>query len=128
MNDCVLIQNTVSRFFADVDRCDWEAVQFSMTNPFHVDYSSYGGGEPADVTPKNLTYSWAAFMPYFDSVHHQIGNTRYVRHSRREHQSGTRFLYSLRQKRPEWYCGCDALRCSMAYSWPTPTFRYKNWT
>lgn len=68
------ITNTVSKFFVAVDRCDWEAVQALMTAPFHVDYFSYSGDDPAEVTPADLTGAWAGFMPYFDSVHHQIGN------------------------------------------------------
>lgn len=68
------ITNTVSRFFAAVDRCDWAAVQELMTDPFHVDYSSYGGGPASDVTPEGLTSAWAGLLPYFDQLHHQIGN------------------------------------------------------
>ena len=68
------IVNTVSHFFAAVDRCDWAATQALMTSPFHVDYSSFTGDDPADVTPADLTAAWAGFLPYFDSVHHQIGN------------------------------------------------------
>lgn len=68
------ITNTVSRFFADVDRYDWDGVRMCMTDPFHVDYSSYTGVEPTDVSPVDLTGSWAAVLPHYDSVHHQIGN------------------------------------------------------
>ena len=68
------ITNSVSRFFALVDRCDWPAVQALMTDHFHVDYSSYGGGPASEVTPEGLTGAWAGFLPYFDSIHHQIGN------------------------------------------------------
>lgn len=70
----VEITNTVSRFFAAVDRCDWEAAQVLMTSPFHVDYSSYGAGPAADVAPEELTGAWAGIMPCFDHTHHQIGN------------------------------------------------------
>ena len=68
------ITNTVSRFFAGVDRCDWDTVRALMTDPFHVDYSSYTGEEPGDVSPADLIGVWAGFLPYLDSVHHQIGN------------------------------------------------------
>ena len=68
------ITNAVSRFFAAVDRCDWRAVQDQMTSTFHVDYSSYGGGPAADVTPEDLTGAWAGVLPFFDHIHHQIGN------------------------------------------------------
>lgn len=68
------ITNTVSRFFAAVDECDWTAVQALMTNPFHADYSSYSGAPAADLSPAKLTGAWATHLPYFDKVHHQIGN------------------------------------------------------
>lgn len=68
------IINTVSRFFAAVDRCDWAAVRSLMTDPFHADYSTYGGGPASDVSPKDLTAAWAGLLPFFDHVHHQIGN------------------------------------------------------
>lgn len=68
------ITNSVSRFFASVDRCDWPAVKALMTENFHVDYSSYGGGPASEVTPEVLTSTWAGFLPYFDGIHHQIGN------------------------------------------------------
>jgi len=68
------ITNAVSRFFAAVDRCDWAAVQALMTDPFRVDYASYGGGPASSVTPEGLTNAWAGLLPFFDHVHHQIGN------------------------------------------------------
>ena len=68
------ITNAVSRFFAAVDHADWQAVNSLMTDPFHVDYSSYSGAEPADVSPTDLTANWAKILHFFDSVHHQIGN------------------------------------------------------
>lgn len=68
------LTNTVSRFFAADDCCDWTAVKALMTDPFHVDYSSYGGGPASDATPEAVTGTWAGFMPYFDSVQHQVGN------------------------------------------------------
>ncbi len=68
------ITNTVSRIFASVDRCDWDAARNLMTSPVHVDYSSYSGDSPADVSPDDLTNAWAGFLQFFDSVHHQIGN------------------------------------------------------
>lgn len=68
------VTNTICRFFAAVDRCDWDAVRALMTEPFHVDYSSYTGDAPSEVSPADLTGRWAGSLPYFDAVHHQIGN------------------------------------------------------
>lgn len=74
MTDYHQIMNTVSRFYAAVDRCDWDAVRALMTGSFRVDYSSYTGDPAADVTPEQLTGVWAQLMPWFDAAHHQIGN------------------------------------------------------
>ncbi|MEM7444240.1 MAG: nuclear transport factor 2 family protein [Pseudomonadota bacterium] len=74
MNDYGLIINTVSKFFADVDRCDWPSVCAAMTDRFQADYSSWTGEPAAEVTPEQLTGGWAQVLPHMDQVHHMIGN------------------------------------------------------
>ncbi len=67
------IANTVARYFARVDQRDWDGTQAVMTNPFHLDYASFGGGDPAHLDPADILASWSGFLPGFDHTHHQIG-------------------------------------------------------
>ena len=68
------IQNRISRFFIDVDEQNWESVEAMMIGRVHLDYSSFGAGEPVDLTPEAITAAWKELLPGFDHTHHQIGN------------------------------------------------------
>ncbi|QUS57163.1 nuclear transport factor 2 family protein [Pseudovibrio brasiliensis] len=68
------IQNRVSRFFIDVDDRNWESVEGVMTSRVHLDYSSFGAGEPVDLTPAEITTAWKELLPGFDQTHHQVSN------------------------------------------------------
>ena len=68
------IANTVVRYFARVDRGDWDGTQELMTHPFHLDYASFGGGDPANLDPADILTAWSGLLPGFDNTHHQIGN------------------------------------------------------
>ncbi len=67
------ISNIISRYFVAVDESDWDGAKVLMTNPFRLDYSSFGGGDPADLDPDGILKNWATFLPGFDATHHQIG-------------------------------------------------------
>jgi SnoaL-like domain len=45
-----------------------------MAETVLLDYTSFTGGEPAALTPKQITESWAGFLPGFDKTHHQLSN------------------------------------------------------
>lgn len=66
------ITNSVQRFFATVDAGEWEATQALMTNPFHLDYSSYGAGPAADLDPADILSGWRTVLPGFDATQHQL--------------------------------------------------------
>lgn len=68
------IQNVVSRFYTAVDKRDWGGATSLMTDPFHLDYSSFGGGEPADLNPEVIINGWKSILPGFEHTHHQLGN------------------------------------------------------
>lgn len=74
MSDYEQIANRIARYFAAVDGRDWPGARALMTDPFHLDYSSFGGGDPADLDPDDILRNWRAFLPGFDHTHHQIGN------------------------------------------------------
>ncbi|MEB3327089.1 MAG: nuclear transport factor 2 family protein [Synechococcus sp.] len=72
--DYDMVANTISRYFIAVDECDWSGVSKLMTNPFHLDCSSFGGGDPSDLPPQSILAGWRALLPGFEHTHHQIGN------------------------------------------------------
>ena len=45
-----------------------------MTQPFHLDYSSFGAGDAADLEPEAIVDGWKGILPGFDHTHHQLGN------------------------------------------------------
>ena len=123
------ITSTVSRFFAAVDRCDWAAVQALMTDPFHVDYSSYGGGPASDVTPEGLTSAWAGLLPFFDHVHHQIGNLIVEQDGETAgvqcHGMATHFIADQPSGDPQFVVGTYDLSLSRANgSWKLASMRF----
>ncbi len=74
MSNEIAIANTLARYFAAVDGCNWEELLRLMTNPFHLDYSSFGAGDPADLDPVSVIAGWKQMLPGFEHTHHQIGN------------------------------------------------------
>lgn len=74
MNDYVEVANCIARYFAAVDERNWERVAELMTDPFSLDYSSFGAGEPADLAPRTILAGWRKVLPGFDHTHHQMGN------------------------------------------------------
>lgn len=68
------ILNAISRWFSALDHRNWVAADALMADPFHLDYSSFGGGPAAHLKPGDLLANWAGFLPGFDATHHQIGN------------------------------------------------------
>lgn len=67
------ITNAVLCFFEAVDTGNWDAAEALMTNPFHLDYSSYGAGPAADLAPVDILTGWQSVLPGFDVTHHQLG-------------------------------------------------------
>ncbi len=74
MSDDRAVVNVIARFFTAVDERDWDRVTSLMTTPVHIDYSSFGAGDPADVNPTDVVAGWRGILPGFDHTHHQLGN------------------------------------------------------
>lgn len=68
------ICNVVARYFRSVDELDWSATRYLMSNPFHLDYSSYSGQQAEQMDPDDVLAAWQEVLPGFDHLHHQIGN------------------------------------------------------
>jgi hypothetical protein len=68
------IKTVVSNLFAGADERNWEKVEETLSGLVLLDYTSMNGGAPAELTPKQITGAWAAFMPGFDRTHHQLSD------------------------------------------------------
>lgn len=90
------IRNSISRFFIDVDARNWPSVEEALTKRVHLDYSSFGAGEPVDLSPAEITAAWRALLPGFDQTHHLIGNALVVSKEQRAtahvHATATHFI------------------------------------
>lgn len=67
------LTNTVQRFFEAVDNRDWGRAEQLMTDPFFLDYSSFGAGPGSELAPIEILTGWKGLLPGFDSTHHQLG-------------------------------------------------------
>ncbi len=72
MSMTIDIANTVARFFRAVDDRDWATAEALMSDPVHLDYSSFGAGDAADLPPQTILAGWQGLLPGFDHTHHQI--------------------------------------------------------
>lgn len=70
------ISQTVGHLFAGVDARDWDLVRATFADSVTLDFTSMNGGAPAVLTPDEIINAWAAFLPGFDSTHHQISDIR----------------------------------------------------
>ena len=90
------VHNRISRFFTDVDAQNWESLEEAMIGRVHLDYSSFGAGEPVDLTPHEITSAWKELIPGFDQTHHQVGNslieTKEQKATARVHATATHFI------------------------------------
>ncbi|SFC24718.1 hypothetical protein SAMN05421780_1048 [Flexibacter flexilis DSM 6793] len=60
--------------FEGADERNWQKASNAMANKVLLDYTSMTGGEPALLTPQEITAAWANFLPGFDKTHHQLSN------------------------------------------------------
>ena len=68
------VESAVTTLFVATDERDWPTVQTTFADQVNLDYTSFVGGEPALLSPKQIAANWAGFLPGFDSTHHQLGN------------------------------------------------------
>ena len=68
------IQSVVTKVFVATDSKDWENVEAAFNEQVLLDYTSMAGGEPASLTPNQITDSWKSILPGFDHTHHALSN------------------------------------------------------
>lgn len=73
MSDRGEIIEVITRLFVGTDKRDWNAVRHCFASHVHFDMTSLAGGEPAELTPQQITDGWDAGLRPIAHVHHQAG-------------------------------------------------------
>lgn len=68
------IIEAINTIFKGADEHNWKRIESVMAETVLLDYTSFTGGEPAILTPNQITESWAGFLPGFDKTYHQLSN------------------------------------------------------
>jgi hypothetical protein len=64
----------IELLFAATDARNWDYVEKSMDEQVLLDYSSMNGNPAAMLRALDIVTAWSAFLPGFDSTHHQLSN------------------------------------------------------
>jgi SnoaL-like domain len=68
------IARVVNTLFVATDARDWPAVRGCFLDSVLFDMTSLAGGDPARLTPAQITEAWMSGLAPIDTVHHQTGN------------------------------------------------------
>jgi hypothetical protein len=68
------IADAINTLFVATDSRDWDRVHDCLAERVAFDMTSLAGGEPAQLSPREITAGWEAGLRYVDSIHHQVGN------------------------------------------------------
>ncbi|HQQ78363.1 MAG TPA: nuclear transport factor 2 family protein [Thermoanaerobaculia bacterium] len=70
------VVDTLTELFLATDRRDWPAVEGCFAETVTFDMTSLAGGQPARLTPRDISSAWTQGLAPIESVHHQAGNFR----------------------------------------------------
>ncbi|MCX5535642.1 nuclear transport factor 2 family protein [Streptomyces sp. NBC_00006] len=68
------VAETCTRMAVHADRREWERLRGLFADKVLLDYTSLNGGEPVQLTPKEIVDAWAATLGGFDATQHLIAN------------------------------------------------------
>ncbi|WP_462251781.1 nuclear transport factor 2 family protein [Ekhidna sp.] len=68
------IEKVVTQVFVSTDNQKWTSVEDAFNDQVLLDYTSMAGGEPAHLSPSQITDSWKTILPGFDHTHHALSN------------------------------------------------------
>jgi hypothetical protein len=68
------IAKVLNRLFMATDARDWPRVRECFADSVHFDVTSLAGGQPARLSPAEITAGWEAGLLPLDALHHQTGN------------------------------------------------------
>ena len=68
------IAEVVHRLFVRTDERDWAGVRECFADEVLFDMTSLSGGEPARLSPQQITDGWEEGLRRVRAIHHQVGN------------------------------------------------------
>jgi len=68
------IAAVIHRLFVGTDAHDGDAVRECLADSVLFDMTSLAGGEPARLTPRQITEAWEAGLRPIEAIHQQAGN------------------------------------------------------
>ena len=74
MSDQRDIIETITNLFIATDERNWPRARQCFATHVLFDMTSMAGGEPATLTPQQITDAWDAGLKPIQSLHHQAGN------------------------------------------------------
>ena len=64
----------INTLFVSTDRRDWKQVEPCFAPSVLFDMTSLAGGQPAHLTPGEITAGWETGLRPIEAIHHQTGN------------------------------------------------------
>lgn len=74
IEDRLAIIETCTRMGWHADQREWERLAEIFADKVMLDYTSLNGGEPAELTPGQITGAWSGLLGSFDATQHLITN------------------------------------------------------
>jgi hypothetical protein len=68
------VATVVNKLFISTDNRDWDSVKECFSESVLFDFTSAGGGEPAVLSPEQITNGWQEGLKNLKAIHHQSGN------------------------------------------------------
>jgi hypothetical protein len=68
------IASVVHALFGATDKRDWDRVRGCFAELVTFDMTSLAGGEPARLSPGQISAAWESGLRPIEAVHHQTGN------------------------------------------------------
>jgi 3-phenylpropionate/cinnamic acid dioxygenase small subunit len=68
------IIDRINALFINTDNRDWRGVRGCFADQVLFDMTSMAGGEPATLTPQQITDAWEQGLKDLKALHHQAGN------------------------------------------------------
>jgi hypothetical protein len=85
------VKDTVENLFIATDNRDWIIAQTLFSDKVQFDVTSLAGGEPVEMTPREIVDAWDKGLKSLKAIHHQTGNYQITIH----HDQADVFCYGI---------------------------------